>query len=99
MSGSDQQNLMEVTGRSAESLEIMARALHVKNAELQPTPLRADRRTPQRAGLRSRCRDAMTLKRAGLWPSGSTARHCYRQEPMTRPPCPAWLTCTVPPAG
>ena len=37
MSGSDQQNLMEVTGRSAESLEIMARALHVKNAELQPT--------------------------------------------------------------
>jgi len=28
---------MEVTGRSAESLEIMARALHVKNAELQPT--------------------------------------------------------------
>ncbi len=37
MSGSDQQNLMEVTGRSAESLEIMARALRVKNAELQPT--------------------------------------------------------------
>ena len=37
MSGSDQQNLMEVTGRSAESLEILARALHVKNAELQPT--------------------------------------------------------------
>jgi putative methionine-R-sulfoxide reductase with GAF domain len=37
LSGSDQQNLMEVTGRSAESLEIMARALHVKNAELQPT--------------------------------------------------------------
>ena len=37
MSGSDQQNLMEVTGCSAESLEIMARALHVKNAELQPT--------------------------------------------------------------
>ena len=37
MSGSDQQNLMEVTGRSAESLEIMARALHAKNAELQPT--------------------------------------------------------------
>ncbi len=28
---------MEVTGRSAESLEILARALHVKNAELQPT--------------------------------------------------------------
>ena len=37
MSGSDHENLMEVTGRSAESLEIMARALHVKNAELQPT--------------------------------------------------------------
>jgi GAF domain-containing protein len=37
LSGSDQQNLMEVTGRSAESLEILARALHVKNAELQPT--------------------------------------------------------------
>ena len=37
MSGSDQQNLMDVTGRSAESLEILARALHVKNAELEPT--------------------------------------------------------------
>lgn len=37
MSGTDQENLMEVTGRSAESLEILARALHVKNAELQPT--------------------------------------------------------------
>ena len=37
MSGSDQQNLMEVTGRSAESLEILARALHVRNAELEPT--------------------------------------------------------------
>jgi GAF domain-containing protein len=37
LSGSDQQNLMEVTGRSAESLEILARALHVKNAELEPT--------------------------------------------------------------
>jgi len=37
VSGSDQQNLMEVTGRSAESLEIVARALHVKNAELEPT--------------------------------------------------------------
>ena len=28
---------MEVTGRSAASLEILARALHVKNAELEPT--------------------------------------------------------------
>ena len=28
---------MEVTGRSAASLEILARALHVKNADLQPT--------------------------------------------------------------
>jgi GAF domain-containing protein len=37
VSGSDQQNLMEVTGRSAESLEILARALHVRNAELEPT--------------------------------------------------------------
>jgi GAF domain-containing protein len=37
MSVSDQENLMEVTGRSAASLEILARALHVKNAELQPT--------------------------------------------------------------
>ena len=37
MSGSDQENLLEVTGRSAESLEILARALHVKNAELEPT--------------------------------------------------------------
>jgi GAF domain-containing protein len=37
LSGSDQKNLMEVTGRSAESLEILARALHVKNAELEPT--------------------------------------------------------------
>jgi GAF domain-containing protein len=37
LSGSDQENLMEVTGRSAASLEILARALHVKNAELEPT--------------------------------------------------------------
>jgi GAF domain-containing protein len=37
VSGSDQQNLMEVTGRSAVSLEIVARALHVQNAELEPT--------------------------------------------------------------
>jgi GAF domain-containing protein len=37
LSGSNQENLMEVTGRSAESLEILARALHVKNAELEPT--------------------------------------------------------------
>jgi GAF domain-containing protein len=37
VSGSDQDNLMEVTDRSAVSLEILARALHVKNAGLQPT--------------------------------------------------------------
>jgi GAF domain-containing protein len=37
MSGSDQEHLMEVTGRSARSLGILARALHVKDAELQPT--------------------------------------------------------------
>ena len=37
MSDSYQENLMEVTGPSARSLEILARALHVKNAELQPT--------------------------------------------------------------
>jgi GAF domain-containing protein len=37
LSGTDQENLMEVTGRSAASLEILARALRVKNAELQPT--------------------------------------------------------------
>jgi GAF domain-containing protein len=37
MSGSDQEHLMEVTGRSARSLDILARALHVKDAELQPT--------------------------------------------------------------
>jgi GAF domain-containing protein len=37
VSGSDQEHLMEVTHRSAESLEILARALHVKDAELQPT--------------------------------------------------------------
>jgi GAF domain-containing protein len=37
MSCSDQEHLMEVTGRSARSLEILARALHVRDAELQPT--------------------------------------------------------------
>jgi GAF domain-containing protein len=37
MSVSDQQHLIEVTGRTAESLEILARALHVRDAELQPT--------------------------------------------------------------
>jgi GAF domain-containing protein len=30
-------HLLEVTGPTAESLEILARALHVRNAELQPT--------------------------------------------------------------
>jgi GAF domain-containing protein len=37
MSVGDQVHLIEVTGRTAESLEILARALHVKDAELQPT--------------------------------------------------------------
>jgi|GEM_PF-2460635 hypothetical protein len=37
MSGSNQEHLMEVGGRSARSLEILARALHVGGAELQPT--------------------------------------------------------------
>lgn len=37
MSESDQDHLMEVTGPSARSLDVLARALHVKNAELQPT--------------------------------------------------------------
>jgi GAF domain-containing protein len=37
MTVSDQQHLIEVTGRTAESLEILARALHVRDAELQPT--------------------------------------------------------------
>ena len=37
MTGSDQENLLEVTGRSAQSLEILARALHAKNADLQST--------------------------------------------------------------
>jgi GAF domain-containing protein len=37
LSNRDQQHLMEVTGPSARSLDILARALHVKDAELQPT--------------------------------------------------------------
>ena len=37
MAISDQEHLIEVTDRTAEALEILARALHVKNAELQPT--------------------------------------------------------------
>jgi GAF domain-containing protein len=37
MTDSDPEHLMEVTGASARSLDILARALHVKNAELQPT--------------------------------------------------------------
>jgi GAF domain-containing protein len=37
MSDGNQDHLMEVTGPSARSLDILARALHVKNAELQPT--------------------------------------------------------------
>src|ERR1700760_4400838 len=37
LGGSDEESLLEVTGRSAASLEILARALHVKNAELEPT--------------------------------------------------------------
>jgi GAF domain-containing protein len=37
LSSNDQDHLMEVTGRSARSLDILARALHVPDAELQPT--------------------------------------------------------------
>jgi hypothetical protein len=37
VSDSDQEHLIAVTGPSAQSLDILARALHVKNAELQPT--------------------------------------------------------------
>jgi GAF domain-containing protein len=37
MKGIEQEYLMEVSGRGARSLDILARALHVKNAELQPT--------------------------------------------------------------
>jgi ANTAR domain len=37
MSDGDQEHLIEVTGPSARSLDILARTLHVKNAELQPT--------------------------------------------------------------
>jgi GAF domain-containing protein len=37
LSSSDQEYLMEVTGGSARSLDILARALHVRDAELQPT--------------------------------------------------------------
>jgi len=37
VSVSDQEHLMEVTGPTAKSLEILARALHVRNAELEPT--------------------------------------------------------------
>jgi transcriptional regulator with GAF, ATPase, and Fis domain len=37
MAISDQEHLIEVTDRTAEALEILARALHVRDAELQPT--------------------------------------------------------------
>jgi hypothetical protein len=37
LSRRDQEYLMEVTGGSARSLDILARALHVRDAELQPT--------------------------------------------------------------
>jgi GAF domain-containing protein len=37
LSESDPEHLIEVTGASARSLDILARALHVKNAELEPT--------------------------------------------------------------
>lgn len=37
MSVSHPGHLLEVTGHTAESLEILARALHVRNAELRPT--------------------------------------------------------------
>lgn len=37
MSGSNQDLLMEVSDGSARSLDILARALHVRDAELQPT--------------------------------------------------------------
>lgn len=37
MSDGDQEHPLEVTGPSARSLDLLARALHVRNAELQPT--------------------------------------------------------------
>jgi GAF domain-containing protein len=72
LSGSDQQNLMEVTGRSAESLEIMARALHVKNAELQPT-LEAIAATAVTVLSPVRYAALTVLSRGELVPRASTA--------------------------
>ena len=71
MSGSDQRNLMEVTGRSAESLEILARALHVKNAELEPT-LRAIASTAVTMLSPARYAALTVLSRGGLIPRAST---------------------------
>jgi GAF domain-containing protein len=72
VSGSDQQNLMEVTGGSAESLEIMARALHVKNAELQPT-LEAIAATAVAMLSPARYAALTVLSRGELIPRASTA--------------------------
>jgi GAF domain-containing protein len=71
LSGSDQQNLMEVTGRSAESLEILARALHVKNSELEPT-LRAIASTAVTMLSPARYAALAVLSRGGLIPRAST---------------------------
>lgn len=71
MSGSDQRNLMEVTGRSAESLEILARALHVRNAELEPT-LRAIASTAVTMLSPARYAALTVLSRGELIPRAST---------------------------
>jgi GAF domain-containing protein len=71
VSGSDQQNLMEVTGRSAESLEILARALHVRNAELEPT-LKAIASTAVTMLSPARYAALTVLSRGELIPRAST---------------------------
>jgi GAF domain-containing protein len=71
MSVSDQRDLIEVTGRTAESLEILARTLHVKGAELQPT-LQAIAATAVSMLSPARYAGLATFSRGELIPCAST---------------------------
>jgi GAF domain-containing protein len=71
MSGSDQEHLMELTGRSARSLEILARALHVNDAALQPT-LQAIASTAVSMISPARHAGLIILSRGELIPRAST---------------------------
>jgi hypothetical protein len=45
---SEQRDIDEVAAQAASTMEVLARALHVRDAQLQPTLTRSSRRPPAR---------------------------------------------------